>query len=102
MSIDFAPFGTIPFDALFDGRLAKRGIREAVGENTRPGVRYLHDGTHGGIWVYADEDGASVCAFTSYMGSGNPGNVLGVIAREFGVEIGIIDPNDGKLRRITE
>jgi hypothetical protein len=85
MSTDYAPSGKIPFDALFDGRMAKDGINEGIGPATTPDARFLRSDV-GGAWAYRGLDG-NVCGFTCYMSNGNPGKVFGAIRCEFGVEI---------------
>lgn len=56
MSTDYKPLTAIPFDSLFDGRLAKYGICETIKPDTSESVRYLL-GRDGILRVFSEENG---------------------------------------------
>jgi hypothetical protein len=86
MSTDFAPLTKIAAVDLFDGRLAKFGVREHIVQNeTTKSRRCLTDGRNY-VWVYMDDEDLVAC-FTRYMSNGAPGKILNAIAEAFDSDI---------------
>ena len=83
MSIDFVALGEVPFSALFDGRLAKYGIREHVNERTAEDFKMLTDGRN---FVHVFKGKNDQAKFTRFAGNGSY-KILNAVCDAFDVHI---------------
>ena len=75
MSTDYTCLPKIPFDELFDGRLAKYGISERLWDGATENLRCL-EGRDGVVTAYRDDDGY----FGFEQRGAIPWSVMGAIA----------------------
>jgi hypothetical protein len=90
MNVYLSPRGRISIADLFDGRLEKHGVHEAI-VHSRPGVdgtdekhRYLMS-HHGGLCVCAEGD--SVQFWYKFIPGNDAGRITDAITAELGIEI---------------
>ena len=83
MSTDYRPLGDLSFSALFDGRLAKHGIREHVNERTAEDVRLLTDGRN---FVHVFKGKNDQAKFARFAGNGSY-KILNAVCDAFDVRI---------------
>jgi len=84
MSTDYRPIPAIPFNKLFDGRLAKYGVREKADPDATVRRRYLVGGD-GVLEAYENDDGTS--SFSRAAFTPIPWAVIDALAEEFETEL---------------
>ena len=84
MSTEYRPLKPVPFFDLFDGRLARYGVREHTGSMTCDKHRCLTDGRNY-LWCYTDGSG-QLGGMTRY-GPNCPLRILDAIVQVFDVDI---------------